>query len=102
MDRSSNFQIHCVAYRMPNSASHLPQIPRYYITVGKGETQEIIWDFPQGQDIQTWLGNDIKSISTLLAEYCQTPRDELKTKNFDDPFGITSVLKRFDRRLSKE
>jgi hypothetical protein len=46
MDRSDNFQIHCRAYRMPKSRSSDPQIPRYWITTGKGISKKIVWDYP--------------------------------------------------------
>lgn len=42
IDKSINFQIHCVAYRIGNqmnSAGH----PRYWITLGK----EILWEYPK-------------------------------------------------------
>lgn len=106
MDLSDNFQIHCAAYRMPGSWSTLPQIPRYWITIGKGDNQEIIWDFPahfkEDEEVmrKLYFGEHIENISDLIAEYCQTPRLELKEKSFEnDHYGLAEVLKKFDRRL---
>lgn len=110
MDRSDNFQIHCVAYRMPNSCSHTPQIPRYWITVGKGEELKIIWDvpsknFPPPDSVERYeyLGAHIERISDLIREYINTPRDEVLNKVFDtDYYGLTEILKKYDRRFNSD
>jgi hypothetical protein len=104
MDRSNNFQIHCVAYRMPKSQSSNPQIPRYWITVGKGKDLKIIWDFPGAflddphMKYQPYI--HIPNISNLISDYCNTPKDELRSKAFeDDEYGLIDILRSFDRRL---
>lgn len=98
----SGFQIHCVAYRMPGSRSTSPQIPRYWITVGK----EIIWSYPDGDwtpEQKHGMWKHIPAISDLIREYINTSRHELKTKVFDsDIYGLTDILKRYDRRINME
>ncbi len=100
MDRSDNFQIHCRAYRIENSRSHNPQIPRYWITIGKGEEQKIIWDIPKDLNNPHRYWEVVPAISDLIAEYINTPRNEVKSKVFDsDKTGLTDILKRYDRRF---
>lgn len=85
---------------MPKSQSHHPFIPRYYITIGKGESQKIIWDFPKDfPNYQDYLKYEIEAISDLIAEYCNTPRNEITKKQFKDPYGLVDVLRKYDRRF---
>ncbi len=97
-----NFQIHCVAYRMPESLSCDPQIPRYYITTGKGEAQQIIFDFPGNHDMKSCysIKEEVPQISNLIREYIDSPRKGLAEKVFEnDKFGLTDILKQYDRRF---
>ena len=97
MDRSTRFQIHCSAVRMPSSRSSDPKIPWYWITEGKGKTKETLWEY-KPQWSHSWI-NEVPAISDLIAEYIQTPRRDLKSKSWVDPTGLIPVLFRFDRRF---
>ena len=113
MDRSDNFQIQCRAYRMPQSRSSNPQIPRYWITIGKGKDKETIWDWPgnfKDADFKDplWKTHPMKhqpyihvpTISQLIRDYINTPRKEVQGKVFEnDLYGLTDILKQYDRRF---
>ena len=103
MDRSDNFQIHCRAYRMPKSQSSDPQIPRYWITVGKGTSKKIVWDYP-GPGADPYIFHEgISDISNLIREYIDTPRDKIKSKDFEnDKFGLVNILRQYDRRFNQK
>jgi len=99
-----DFQIHCVAYRM-DSQGGSTDIPRYWITIVK----EIIWDYPkdflQDKDrvSEDWpYLTDISSISDLIREYIDSPKEGLLQKKFkNDKWGLTEILKVADRRIGK-
>jgi hypothetical protein len=101
MDRGGNFQIHCRAYRMPKSQSSTPQIPRYWITIGRGKGKETIWDYPGDFEAHPYeWEEDVPDISVLIREYIDTPRNKVKSKIFEnDKFGLVSVLRKYDRRF---
>jgi hypothetical protein len=89
---------------MPKSQSSNPQIPRYWITVGKGKDLKIIWDFPKDFKDEKYMKYQpyihIPNISNLISDYCNTPKEELKSRVFeDDEYGLIDVLRSFDRRL---
>lgn len=93
-------QIHCRAYRMENSISSSPQIPRYWVTLGK----DIIFDFPKNGTLQEkhQMYIHIPNISETIREYIDSPLDGLLQKEFTkDNFGISNILKAADRRLGK-
>lgn len=55
VDKSDNFQMHCSVYKTKSAwnagqrsgiSKKQEQIPRYWITIGKGNDKKIIWDFP--------------------------------------------------------
>ena len=100
LDTSINLQIQCRAYRMPESISTNPQIPRYWITLGK----EIIFDIPKEADLDVKyrLYEHIPAISQTIRDYINSPLEGLLSKTFDDKFGITDILKAADRRLGKD
>jgi len=90
------FQIHCVAYRMPKSWSRNPQIPRVWITVGK----EIIWDIPADfVDVidKNQIYIHIPAINQLIRDYINTPRDQVFS--LDDEYGLYEILRKYDRRF---
>jgi len=101
-----NFQIHCNAYRMKSQRGST-DLPRYWITLGK----EIIWDYPKDFDIPTRSRpnqtdeyypyyNDTPSISCLIREYIDTPRNELLSKDFtNDEWDLIEILRAMDRRI---
>lgn len=99
LDDSINLQVQCRAYRMPASWSTNPQIPRYWITLGK----EIIFDVPKEMSLEdkNKLYIHVPAISQLIRDYINTPLAELVEKKFDDQFGITDILKAADRRVGK-
>jgi len=99
LDDRIDLQIHCRAYRMPKSQSTNPQIPRYWITLGK----EIIFDFPKdfGTDEKHQLYLHIPAISQLIRDYIDCPVAGLVAHQFEDPYGITDLLKAADRRIGK-
>ncbi len=102
IDDRINLQIQCRAYRMPESISTNPQIPRYWVTLGK----EIIFDVPKNAETGGYDPNQlyifIPLISQLIRDYINSPLDGLVEKKFDeDTFGFTDILKAADRRIGK-
>lgn len=100
LDPSLDIQIQCRAYRLPNSISSSPQIPRYWVTLGK----RIIFDFPKNGTIEEkhQLYIHIPDMSQSIREYIDSPLDGLLVKKFDsDTFGLTNLLKAADRRIGK-
>ena len=112
IDKSIDFQIHCVVYRMKSQYGST-DLPRYWITLG----DEIIFDYPKqfvnkNGDIQNlshnkpqcWypLETDISDISKLIREYIDTPKDIVFNKHFEnDYWGLINILKAADRRNGK-
>lgn len=90
-----DFQIHCAAYRMPGSRSSRPQIPRYWITIGK----EIIWDFPADTDgLERYsLYEHIQAISDWIRDYINCPRN--KISSLSDPYKLLDIFMKYDRRF---
>ena len=99
IDENLDLQIQCRAYRMSNSRSTNPQIPRYWITLNK----EIIFDVPGNIDYidKFKLYEHIPNISQLIRDYINSPIEGLIEKKFEDKFGITDILKAADRRIGK-
>lgn len=98
IDPKLNLQIHCRAYRMPNSQSTRPQIPRYWITLN----EEIIFDIPKDlKKEKIKLYEHIPNISQLLRDYINSPIENLVSKEFNDDYGIINILKAADRRIGK-
>ena len=100
IDPKLNLQIHCVAYRMPKSQSHNPQIPRYFITLDK----QIIFDFPKQSTLadKHLLYEHIPNISTLIQSYADSSKEGLMERVFEnDVYGLTDILKASDRRIGK-
>jgi hypothetical protein len=95
-----DLQIQCRAYRMPESWSTTPQIPRFWITLG----EDIIFDIPKNANYQQkhQMYDHIPNISNLIREYIDSPVDGLATKVFaKDTFGVTDILKAADRRIGR-
>jgi hypothetical protein len=101
----SGFQIHCVAYPMKSQRGST-SLSRYYITVEKN----IIWDYPadfikdEGMVHEYYpYVSDVSKISEIIREYIDFPNDQILEYNFpDDKWGLTSILKIFDRRIGKK
>lgn len=127
MDETNNFDIHCSVLKTKSAwnagqkngiSKKKEAIPRYWITVNK----EVIWDFPKNYLDELSLANElswVKSgvtikdtylwdinytwVADTIREYIDTPRTELLTKTFDkDKYGLTNILKKYDRRISKK
>lgn len=93
-DKEHRFQIHCVAYRMPKSISSNPQIPRYWITIGK----EIVWDTATIFNNYSYEPQQkIGKISQSIRDYINCPLKELKSKQ--DEYGLYDILRKYDRRF---
>lgn len=110
LDKKAQLQIHQSLYRMQSQRGS-SDIPRYFITLGKGDEQEVIWDYPKHAEYATVeqhldstiiYSTTMSKISETLRQYIDTSRDELIEKTFeDDIFGITEILKCADRRIGK-
>ena len=98
IDEDSGFMLHCTKYRMVGSRSTDPNIPRYWITIGK----EIVWDFPKsGTDYQKYnMYLTIPDISNAIREYINCPKD--KVKLMTDEYGLYNILRQYDKRFKKE
>ena len=85
---------------MPKSQSSDPQIPRYWITVGKGPNRKIVWDYP-GPGADPYIFHEgVSDISCLIREYIDTPKNKVKSKTFEnDKFGLVNILRQYDRRF---
>ena len=102
VDPKAKFQIHVAVYKLNSlnpMSSHPYQLPRYWITIGK----DIIFDFPRQfeERFGPWT-NDVPKISELIRDYIDCPKDEILTKDFEDKYGITDILKLVDKRVGKE
>jgi hypothetical protein len=86
---------------MPKSQSSEPQIPRYWVTIGKGKTKEIVWDYPGDFEAYPYeWTEDVPGISDLIREYIDTPRNKVKSKIFkNDKFDLVNILRQYDRRF---
>lgn len=110
MDDKAELQIHQSLYRMQSQRGST-DIPRYFITLGRGDDQEVIFDYPnaakhatveQHLDNTVLYNSTMSKISETLRQYIDTPKTELLEKTFeDDIFGITEILKCADRRIGK-
>ena len=105
MDPELNFQIHCALYEMNGSGPHGNKLPRYFITINK----DIVFDYPRqfntsekyGYNSYPWDGA-ISSISDIIEEYIQTPKEKLLNGIEGDIYGLTELLLACDRRTSKK
>jgi len=131
IDKNSKFQMHCSVFKTKSAwtagqkngiSKAREQIPRYWITVGKDK--QIIWDFPknylnensQVKDIY-WNENEspntinntyfwdvnYKWVAETIRYYLDTPKDKLLIEKYDkDKYGLTEILRKYDRRISKK
>ena len=131
MDMDSKFQMHCSIYKIKSAwragqksgiSKYVEETPRYWITVGKNK--EIVWDFPNNYlndrslvngtiyhisedkntvDYTYFWPENYKWVAKLIREYIDTPKNELLTKQFNnDYYGLLNVLRKYDRRISKQ
>jgi hypothetical protein len=99
-----DIQFHAVAYRMNSRRGHT-NLARYWITLGK----EIIWDYPKDfknkavGDARSYLENgytqrfllrhiyphgwETPTVSDVIREYIETPKEELLAKSFEHDRG---------------
>lgn len=119
MDPTVKFQMHCSVFKTKSAwnagqkagiSKKKESIPHYWITVN-GET---VWDFPNNYIDNDSLvdGFTIKEtyfypdnytwVADVLRNYINTPKEKLLTIEFDnDKFGLVDVLRKYDRRISK-
>jgi hypothetical protein len=71
--------------------------------VGKGTSKKIVWDYP-GPGADPYIFHEgISDISNLIREYIDTPRDKIKSKDFEnDKFGLVNILRQYDRRFNQK
>ncbi len=113
IDRTIDFQIHCVVYPMRGDRATSP-CPRYWITIGK----EIVFDYPKdftdrnghvqhhnrfvSEDANYPYYCDVSLISNLIREYIDTPVTDILTRKFEnDYWGLTDILRAADKRIGK-
>ena len=99
IDPAIDFQIHCAVYEMnSNDGYHGSKLPRYFITVDK----KIVFDYPKNYDKNSYpWDTDISEISDVIEEYIQCPKSELFHVFENDKWGITDILRVFDKRIGK-
>lgn len=131
IDKDSDFQIHCSVYKTKSAwtagqingiSKGREMIPRYWITVGKDKN--IIWDFPnnylynESQVNTKYLDltkceNNINNtyfwsenytwVAETIRYYLNTPTNKLLVqKYYKDKYGLTEILRKYDRRISKQ
>jgi len=105
-------QMHCTTYAFSTKYDTF-ESPRHWITLDK----TVIWDFPG--PFLVWKHPDAEksvqyldehylpvgggsTISNLIRDYIDTPKDELLTTNFDtDHWGLINIFRAADRRIGK-
>jgi len=120
MDPEINFHFHCLETENSNIKLRDPSIKfnnvykkyksgnsyiparKYIITIN----DEIIWNYPGNFDEQSdlncssWM--EIKVIPSLLQDYIDSTEEELLHKKFSyDRWGLTDILKTYDKRLAR-
>lgn len=97
IDAEIDLDIHCSAYRGEGGL----QIGRYWIVLD-GET---IFDEPKNisRQLKDNRGNTTAStLTVLLREYLDTPKDELLSRLFPaDTYGLIDIIRAADRRIGK-
>ena len=113
IDDKDNFDIHCSVFKIKSAwtagknkygiSKSKEAVPRYWIDID-GKT---IWDFPKDfideiknnyfyWDNYTWFAETIRY-------YLDTPRSQLLTDTYKkDIYGLTNVLRKYDKRISKK
>ena len=128
IDPTANFQMHCSVFKTKSAwnagqksgiSKKQETIPRYWITINK----ETIWDFPvmflnEESLVHPWwkvtedspntidntyfCSDNYTWISDVIRGYIDTPKSELLTVEFEkDKFGLVNILRKYDRRISK-
>lgn len=119
MDPTVNFQMHCSVFKTKSAwnagqkvgiSKKKESIPHYWITVNN----ETVWDFPNNYIDNDSLvdgftlketyfyPNNYNWVADVLRNYINTPKEKLLTIEFDnDKFGLVDVLRKYDRRISK-
>lgn len=131
IDTDSKFQIHCSVYKTKSAwgagqtcgiSNKREAIPRYWITVG--DNKEIIWDFPNDflqhksqVSVAYWNTDEVPNtinntyfwnvnytwVAETIKYYLDTPKEKLLTQTYNkDIYGLTDVLRKYDRRISKQ
>lgn len=119
MDPTVNFQMHCSVFKTKSAwnagqkvgiSKKKESIPHYWITVNN----ETVWDFPNNYIDNDSLvdgftlketyfyPNNYNWVADVLRNYINTPKENLLTIEFEnDKFGLVDVLRKYDRRISK-
>lgn len=115
MDKDSKFQIHCSVYKTKSAwtagqrsgiSKSREAIPRYWITVG--DNKDIIWDYPNNfidkLPIEWYFHPDnYLWIADCLRYYIDTPKEKLLVDTYEkDKYGLTDILRKYDKRISKK
>lgn len=131
IDTDSKFQIHCSVYKTKSAwgagqtcgiSNKREAIPRYWITVG--DNKEIIWDFPNDflqhksqvsgaywntDEVPNTINNtyfwnvNYTWVAETIKYYLDTSKEKLLTQTYNkDIYGLTDVLRKYDRRISKQ
>jgi hypothetical protein len=119
LDPNAELQAHCSVHRMESQYGS-KDLPRFFITLGYGDSQEVIFDYPKdfpevaeknfypyesGSFSKYWQyspGHFTKSFASTIREYVDTSKDELLTLDLkDDNLGLINIFKCADRRLGR-
>ena len=123
IDKESKFQIHCSIYKTKSAwtagqkqgiSKGREMIPRFWITIS--DKNNIIWDFPNNfleskSQIQDNLNikdtyfhpNNYTWVSECIRYYLDIPKDKLLIQKYEkDNYGLTEILRKYDRRISKK
>ena len=110
LDPSLGLQIQCRVTKtgMSNHDGLVDYDVNHWVTLGKGENQEILFHtqrcVEKDADIKHLYQKkkEVESLSQVIREYIETPREELFTKNFEgDKYGFINILRCADRRVGK-
>lgn len=114
IDENSKFQMHCSVYKTKSAwtagqksgiSKYRESIPRYWITVGSNK--DVIWDYPNNfinKLSEEWYfhPDNYFWVAECIRYYLDTPKNKLLTQKYEkDKYGLTEILRKYDRRISK-
>lgn len=94
-----DLRVHATAYRMQSHRGRT-DLPRVFV-LWRGR---VVWDHPKDHpDLTAHYPHvhDVGAITALVRTYLDTPRAELLTRPFDDPWRLTDLLLASDRRIGR-
>lgn len=110
LDPKLDLQIQCRVTKtgMSNHDGKVAWDISYWVTLGKGEDQEVLFDSGESAKRDEHVKylyqkfERIQNLSQVIRDYIETPRDEFITKKFDgDKWGFVNILRCADRRIGK-